>query len=359
MTHLHYALKLLAVNSVVLLAGLVVIELVFGGWIHEQRLNRLNLVKDCSLQYDVPHLYDDPHPTIRYTRDRYGLRGNYGTPDRIDILTVGGSTTDQRYIGDGETWQDVLQGRFRQAGVDVAVANAGVDGQSTFGHIKDFEWWFPNIPGLRPSYVLFYVGINDFHKEVGYSFDALQRDPSGLEERIKTNSILYHMARTTRGAIDAMVVKKIGHRSIDFSEEKYTERRMLTDYSFMDVRLAEYASRLRALAMMTRKLGEKPVFVSQPSRRYRFTPAGAQGEDWEDSYDGHAFNGVDYYHMMRRLDGVTRTISDEENAIFVDLAAHPGWEDADFYDTEHMTPRGAEKVGDLLYEHLKEAARLF
>lgn len=352
------ALKLLLVNGLLLLAGLVVIELVFGGWFNEKRLNRLNLLKSCTLQYDVSHLYHDPNPTIRYTRDEYGLRGNFGTPDRIDILTVGGSTTDQRYVRDGDTWQDVLEQQFRQVGVNVAIANAGVDGQSTYGHIKDFEWWFPQIPGLRPSYILFYVGLNDFYKEAGYSFDALKIEGKSFRTQLKTKSILYHAGRTARGAFHAMFVKKIGHRSIDFGAVEYTDRRLQTDYSFMDARLAEYATRLRALSRMTKGLGATPAFVSQPSRRYRVTPAGVQGEALVDSYDGHEFNGVDYYYMMRRLDGVTRAVTDEVGGIFVDLAAHSDWEDADFYDYEHMTPQGARKIGVLLYEGLKDAVTI-
>jgi lysophospholipase L1-like esterase len=358
MSRFKYVLKVLVVNGLVLAALLIVIELVFGGWINEQHLNRLNILKDCHLKYDVSHLYHDANPTIRYSRDKYGLRGDFGTPDRIDILTVGGSTTDQRYIRDGETWQDVLQQRFRDAGVAVALANAGVDGQSTYGHIKDFEWWFPNIPGLRPAYVLFYIGLNDFYKEPGYAFDALNDQSAGFKNEIKTKSVLYHVARTAKGAIQAMAVKKISHRGIDFAAVVYTDHALQSDYAFMDTRLAEYGTRVQALAQMTRKLGATPIFVTQPSRRYRVRAGGVDGENQVESYDGHDFNGVDFYYMMRRLDGVTRSVSEKDHALFVDLAANTEWEDADFYDFAHMTPRGAKKVGDALYEALKSAVSI-
>jgi lysophospholipase L1-like esterase len=128
------------------------------------RLNKLNLIRDVDLTYDVGGLYQTDNKQIRYKRDSYGLRGNYGTPGQIDILTVGGSTTDQRFISEGATWQDVLHHVFAAHGKTVHVANAGVDGQSTYGHIKDFDWWFPYIPNLKARYFLFYLGINDFHK---------------------------------------------------------------------------------------------------------------------------------------------------------------------------------------------------
>lgn len=39
---------------------------------------------------------------------RYGFRGSYPSPGAIDMVTVGGSTTDQRFVTEGKTWQDVL-----------------------------------------------------------------------------------------------------------------------------------------------------------------------------------------------------------------------------------------------------------
>src|SRR5436190_18181773 len=100
--------KLLTLAIFVL--GIVAIELVFGAWLNPDRLNRLNLVKNQTIEYDVSKLYETESPTIKYSRDKYALRGAYGDdPARIELLTVRGSTTDQRYISDGLTWQDDLK----------------------------------------------------------------------------------------------------------------------------------------------------------------------------------------------------------------------------------------------------------
>jgi lysophospholipase L1-like esterase len=355
MKRLKRILTIIAVNCLLLAVGFAIVELVFGGWLDTRKLNRLNLLKDCVLQYDVSNLYKDPNPIIQYSRDKYGLRGTHDSPGSIDILTVGGSTTDQRFIRDGETWQDVLQEGFRRAGVAVVVANAGVDGQSTYGHIKNFEWWFPNVPNLKPDYILFYVGLNDFHKEAGYSYDLLVGENQGfnLKQKIKENSALWHLVRTLRGVYAAMVVKKIGHRSIGFRETQWTRDALQNDYGFMEPRLSEYANRLRILADMTNGRGAKPIFVSQPSRQYRITPDGIVGRSSVSSYDDHPFNGVDYYKMMKQLDSVTEAVASEKDALFVDIASHPGWVDTDFYDFAHMTPQGAEKVGTLIYKSLR------
>ena len=348
-------LRILAVNAALFGAGIVIVELAFGAWLDTTRLNRLHILKDCDFEFDVSNLYEDPNPIITYSRDKYGLRGTHSTPEGIDILTVGGSTTDQHYIRDGETWQDVLQQRFESAGVTVIVANAGIDGQSSSGHIKNFKWWFPYIPRLAPDAILFHIGLNDFHKDARDSDDDLLRGDQGfnLRRSIGENSALWNLARTLRGTWKAMVVKKIGHRSIDFERLQWTRQALQDDYRFMQPRLNAYADRLRILADMTRSFGAEPIFVSVPSRQYRITPDGIEGQNAVSSYERCEINGVDFYHMMRQLDSVTEAVAAEKGALFVDLASHAGWADADFYDFAHMTPRGAEKVGTHLYEALR------
>lgn len=343
-------LKILAVNAALLLAGILVLELVLGEWLNTGRLNRLNIHKDREFRYDVSSLYEDPNPIITYSRDKYGLRGTHTTPADIDLLTVGGSTTEQRLIRDGATWQDVLQERFAQAGDRVVVANAGVDGQSTYGHIKNFKWWFNDILGLAPSYILFYVGINDFHKEAGDKYDELLGE-FNLGQSIKDNSALWHLFRTLRGAYFARV-KELTHASINFYKIQWTQEALQENYNFMQPRLNEYATRLRILADLSYVFGATPIFVSQPSRQYRVTPEGLYGKSNTGSYDGHEYNGVDYYHMLRQLDSVTKAVALEKGTIFVDVGNYTNWVDTDFYDFSHMTPQGARKLGILLHEQL-------
>jgi hypothetical protein len=173
-------------------------------------------------------------------------------------------------------------------------------------------------------------------------------------QEIRKRSALWHLLRTLRGAYQANMVKEIGHRSIDFNDIDWTGDALQHDYDFMQTRLRGYADRLRVLADKTREFGAEPVFVSQPSRKYRITPNGLVGNSTLQSYDGHEINGVDYYHMMRELDTVTEAVASEKDALFVDLAAHTGWVDTDFYDFAHMTPQGVEKVGVILWGALRD-----
>jgi len=79
-------LGILAVNAVLLAAGIVAVELIFGGWLDARQLNRLNLIKGQVYRHDVSGLYKADKPVITYSRDKYGLRGAYTSPDKIASL---------------------------------------------------------------------------------------------------------------------------------------------------------------------------------------------------------------------------------------------------------------------------------
>jgi hypothetical protein len=143
------------------------------------------------------------------------------------------------------------------------------------------------------------------------------------------------------------------HRSVAFEDLEWSRQPIQSDYSFMDPVLDAYADRLLVLAELTEALGARPIFVSQPSRKYRVSQEGVEGYDLESPYGGRRINGVDFYHIRSRLDRLTEAVSVKKGAVFVDLANHLDWTDSDFYDSSHMTPRGARKVGDGLYEALQ------
>ena len=53
------------------------------------------------------------------------------------VLTIGGSTTDQRYVNEGATWQDNLDRLIPK----YDFINGGIDGQSSYGHLISMRLW--------------------------------------------------------------------------------------------------------------------------------------------------------------------------------------------------------------------------
>lgn len=354
-------LKTAAINLLLLVAGVVILELAFGSWFDpHKRMYNLSILRNTDVEYDVTGLYVTRTPRIRYTRDSYGLRGRYANYGEIDILTIGGSTTDQRYIADGQTWQDTLQEELRRAGHNLIVANAGVDGQSTYGHIKNFEWWFPFVPGLKPRYALFYIGLNDFCQNAGYALDSIERAPQGFSLRRTLNrySALWNMGRKVDGMYRAVVTNRLGHESVDFSKVTWTDKPVQNSYDFMNPRLGAYRARLLRLIELCTGLGMTPIFVNQPSMRHRRVGDTLVGAADELDYDGHRYNGLDRYFMMQRMDSVMADVCSRERAAYIDVSTTTAWEPADFYDFYHLTPRGAAKVGAAMARGVAESGVL-
>lgn len=341
---------LLLVSGAILLIGVLILELGFGNWLQPNRMNRLNLVRNARLAHDVSALYDNAGGRITYVRDQYGFRGGYDSPGAIDILTMGGSATDQRYLSEGSTWQDVLREDFARSGRRISVVNAGVDGQSTVGHIRNFDWWFPNVPGLKPRYFLYYIGFNDFFTRV--AFDELVAPPS-LVTSVKESSALYGLFIRVRGVYRAMVVARVGHTAIDFAKAEWTSTPQHADHAALAREwLQHYRDRLRLLLTKTTAAGGTPICVTQAARYYRVTSGQVTGVAASLPFNGGSVNGVDYFQMMSRLHDTTIEVCREFAGIGIDAARNIEWSDADFYDYVHNTPPGARKLGDYLHSQL-------
>lgn len=350
-------LKVVSINLLILAVGLLLLEIIFGGWVNPYRLNTLNVPKDVALTYEVGGLYETDKP-VTYKRDQYGLRGNYGAPDVIDIMTVGGSTTDQRYISEGSTWQDVLQRDFLAGGRVVNIANAGVDGQTTYGHIKNFDWWFPSIPNLKVKHFLFYVGLNDIYVNEKSEPDDLDGRPSStfasLREQVRRRSVFYHLCRTLWGMYQSYD-EGLTHRKIDYRKVEWQDApRVKNHEELMETRLRYYSDRLRALEHRARGLGAKSIYVTQTTGRCRQSDGKILGAAETATFDGVKINGVDKCIMRQLINRRTMEFCRQAGGVCLDLASEVKFEDGDFYDFPHTSPRGSEKIGHYLYSKLRD-----
>lgn len=343
---------------VTVVVGLSVLELSFGSWLRSnpwERALALNIVVNRRIVYDATDLYENGGPVIS-TRDQYGLRGHYGNPKDISILTIGGSTTDQRYIGDGLTWQDELERALRDSGKNVRVANAGVDGHSTFGHLASYRYWFPLIPNLRPAYTVLYVGINDFFVDRPHAeFEGTADGSVTLTSRIKADSALYRLYSLARGTWLARRVR-LAHKPLDVETLSYTETPNLRDHEAVArARFRGFENRMAALLQRVRESGSAPVCVTSPTLFYRRNEAGRMvGVDLaiDKIRGGGTINGVDYFFLRLAQDTVMLSLCRAVHAAVIDLASGE-WENEDFYDLMHTTPLGAKKVGQRIAEAMK------
>jgi hypothetical protein len=180
-----------------MVVGVVIIELIWGSWFSDiHPLYQFTRPRYVSI-IEQNNLGAEPK-MVRYTRDQYGFRGFEGALDKVDIITVGGSTTDQRLVDDAQTYQRVLKDLFAANGRHLSTVNAGISGQSTIGHIHNFSSWFSKIDRLRTRYMLYFVGVNELLNFDGHKvYDPVVAEDKAVDWRvhIRERSVINQLRR--------------------------------------------------------------------------------------------------------------------------------------------------------------------
>lgn len=348
------------INLAFIVAILVAAEALFGAWFSGNFARVLFPVDGVTVLHDVRPLYEGGSANAAYRRDRFGLRGRYDRPSNIDILTVGGSTTDQFYLDEGETYQDRLAERFAASGRTVSVVNAGADGQTTVGHLRAMDEWFPLIPNFRPRFILAYIGLNDSELDAvdRTAFERGDRIGSaGIVPYIKRRSAIYLLYTTIWGVKIAREAR-LGHgqarvvgqdasgaslwREVDpasvpaFGDERQAQR------------LPEYAERVTELVRRIRGFGAEAILVTQSRADYRVRDGKVFGR-----LQGDGTINTGSYARMAAFNRATLDVCRAAKAVCIDLGTELWFDDLDYYDTVHATPRGAAKIGAYLHDRLK------
>lgn len=356
MSTLKKVIFLLIGLSISLVIGITFLELFFGNWWNKddwRDTRSLNIVRSFAHDYRIDRIYDGWGPTSTYTRDQYGLRGPCTEIDKVNILTIGGSTTDQRFISDGLTWQDSLQKNLKTLDhPHTCIANAGVDGHSTFGHIEAFNIWFPKIQSLKPQLILLYVGVNDagFRLEPFAGFDTkVEEDESRLKIWLREKSALYALLRFVRNALTPKAKASYAeHTKHPFSLDEYIR----TENTKGALTLAEenkqaFSKRLSLVLKQIKQMGSVPVCVSQPHLYVHSSSGVKKGVPFAFEYKGVVYNGLDYDASINLLNQEMATLCPAQGGFYIDVASQ-SFAPEDFYDLVHMTPVGAKKLGDLI-----------
>ncbi len=274
------ALALAAVTLGSLLMAAVGVELSRGAWLSADALDHLAVPRDVRVTVAVP---GDGDVVVR--RDHWGFRGPHADPARVVVLTVGGTSTSQPGLPDAATWQAAMARALAEQGRDTAIANAGLDGQSTVGHIRVLESWLPAVPGLRPRFIIASVGLDeDLAGQT--AVDRLEDATDG--DRLRRRSAFARLLAAERR---------------DFPTAS-------TATGPSDP--AAYKERLARIAELSHGLGAVPVFVTQPGAPYN---------------------------------AATLAVCQEKGLLCLDLAREVRFEEADFVAGVHASPQGAEKVG--------------
>jgi hypothetical protein len=293
---------------------------------------------------------------IAYSTNSLGLRGPEPPPDfdaYTSIITVGGSTTECRYLSDDKTWPAQLARSLRRSSPKVWVNNAGLDGHSTFGHavlLQDY------VLKLKPKFVLLLVGWNDVGLGAPREYDREQFAWRSGSLRRLLISAANHSEVLTLGLIahrsrQAWLRGK-GHGGMSFDIRKrrlfqMTEREVsaLCDHHSATF-LSGYEQRLKKLVLMTRQAGSEPMLMTQTTMCAIGVDA-ATGFDFGSVRAEPDMNCGALWRLLEIYNDSTRRIGRETGTKVIDLARLLPRDENYFYDMVHFSNPGAVAVGEI------------
>jgi len=345
--------RVLGANLLIVLAGVVAIELALGGWFAPYHPPSGSIF---GRTFRVEQRAYQPHGIVTYVRDEYGLRGPEKSIEKIEVASVGGSTTDQTLISEGETWQDTI---FAQTGI--RITNAGDEGISSTGHLVAVTDWLHRIPNFRPRFYLHYIGLNDaayaFAWTLPGSKDLVAMQIGDQENRRALHRFIRGRSALVQGFIALQSwlggPPKIFTGTPTQHDPARPEFRAEVDQQpIRDYIQRIYAPNLRRLIEEHRKRDEQVIFVSQAARPAMFRVEG--GTIWvrDPGIAGYAV-------ALRLINAATKAVC-EQNAPachFIDLASEISFEDSEFYDNVHTTPAGARRIGTYLAKKITPIVR--
>jgi lysophospholipase L1-like esterase len=292
---------------------------------------------------------------IQYSRNALGFRGPM-PPDSISklnsIITIGGSTTECRFLNDSTTWPFLLGEELKDSIPDLWLNNAGIDGHSTFGHLLLMKEY---IIKLKPKYVVLLTGVNDVETEKPESFDVANDNRlqygsakqfiKSLLQKTEIGSTFYQFY-----AIRMAYKKGLIHKEVDLKQLKdttYTPAYIQETISKQKNYLGGYQSRLQEIVNLCKANNIKPILLTQPSLygSYVDSTTGIRMDlKFHESNAGK--NNLLQEQVLEEYNYVVRSFSTQ--ATVIDLAKLMPKNTAYYYDFIHFNKQGATKVAEIL-----------
>ena len=333
--------------AILLVEGFLQIIKERDGW---ELTRSINIKRNFEFDYPIVDPYYSSIRSINYKRDEYGLSDSCSDPKNIKILTIGGSTTDQRYVSPESTFQRVLEERLNnKIGSFGCVSNAGVDGHSSYGHIYSFERWFPLISNLSPAYIILYVGINDadFRRAKVANPGHDNAYSEGWKGWLKQFEIVFHLL-PIYDYMQSLLNPDLAfttHKPIPYSLNNYTEKNLNKDtIKLAEINALAFRERYELLLEYVEDMGAEPICVTQP---HIFTKV-IDDERLGVANVMNEYNGLDFDYSLNLLNS---QIYDLCGPLTIDLYNYE-FKKEHFYDGVHTTDLGSTLIGNVMADFM-------
>jgi lysophospholipase L1-like esterase len=290
-----------------------------------------------------PLLQIVPKPNVlrlspfRIQHDSYGLRGVERDKNRlrqqIVIAAVGGSTTYDLGVANGQTWPEVLE---RTLGDKYAVLNHGVIGYSTVENLIQTLFYL-NSYDVKPHCAVYYEGWNDIHNAYFPNLDPAYTNWHLLVQTGRLRKINPLKKITPLGQFILWYLQQ-WIEIIPKAEDLFGHAAGRGN----DVRLEKiYRANLEAIAAINKQRGITTIFVAQVLNRAKLRGT-TVGESW-----WALVRPIDAWPLQAHFNSILKeTAKDLGIPAFVPPIDE--FQDRDFVDSGHFSQEGAAKFAAML-----------
>lgn len=339
--------KIALVNFLVFLIGILIIEIFFGHWFSSHNFGPY--MREHRLKKNPTVLsYDNTQYNYIYKRNYHGFRGNEIDPSQIEAVIIGGSTTDERYKPYELTITSNLNSLLKKNGYNFNITNAGIEAQSTVGHIYNFRHWFPKLKNFSPKLYIFYIGINDYglglvqnNEYYNLGIDGHIKNPEAIEvffDNLKSSSFFYDKIRILKQKYYSTSKMNVyDHDSYiknltDFEYINYKKALEIHDIKKLKVKhqkiISQYLNRVKILNNYVTKKNSTAVFINQVMA------------------DGHKLEKL--FILNRSLIEYCKDV----NMNCIDLAAKLDGKFNYWWDGIHTTGLGSKVIAEIIIDDL-------
>ncbi len=355
-----------------LILGLILIEIIFGGWLKSNSgwhvADKIGITRNQKISFDNALAYGKQFSNHKdrfgtSTWNQYGLRGTC-KPSETQIVVMGGSTTHNLTTADDKVWTNILQTRLREKlkQQNICVMNAGVNGQTSYGHIASLEKWLPLIPKLSPKIYIFYMGINDagFEAESVINWESGEFDISSFEnftKWLKWNSATYRAVKLVNYTWKRYApAEKRAYTNVNLETKitalNYSEsNRLPKTERLIEKNKLIFERNLERIIENVKQKDAKFICISQPHQLTRIINGKKRGINDAGRYSGININGLDYDASLRALNSIMEQKCSGKKGHYINLTDTEFSIDS-YWDYVHMTPDGQNLLATLITSEL-------
>ena len=302
---------------------------------------------------------------IVYSVNEMGLRGPQTNlaDTELDILCVGGSTTECLYVTDEESWPWRLQDKLAASlGNNVFVGNAGKSGELSLHH----SYLIRNYPLTSEfDWVVVLCGINDMGCLLRKNYTERKQDvPQEALTASFTRMPYYRRLSLTRfvqrwyqtQSNEHVVVQDsaglwILHRR-DLRKQRLLQNTITKIPEGCEDALKRYRLDLTDVITACRDRGVGVIMLTQPSLYEKTLPHELDALLWRSSPEG-AYSTEVLAELMERYNQTMRDVCQEASVDIIDLARALPRDTTTFYDDCHFNTSGCERVASAVFNFLE------